>query len=305
MLRPDLPVLPRVQDRMTFLYLEMCEVSRTDSAITAEDKTGVVHIPAAGISVLMLGPGTTVTHRGMELIGDSGVTVIWVGEKGVRYYASGRPLTHSSSLLVRQADMVSNVRKHLEIVRKMYSMRFPDEDVSKLTLQQLRGREGARVRAAYREASEKYGVPWTRRDYKTESFESGDIVNQALSCANAALYGLAHAVIVALGLSPGLGFVHVGHERSFVYDLADLYKAKITIPAAFECAAEQPAQLSGTVRRKVRDAMVNENILETMVKDIYTLFSTEDEPLEAPDVLMIWNVKDEVAAGVNASQENL
>ena len=291
-IKPDIQVLPRIQDRLTFLYLEMCELSRTDSAITAEDKTGIIHIPAAGISVLMLGPGTTVTHRGMELIGDVGVTVIWVGEQGVRYYASGRPLTHASTLLIRQAELVSNVRKHLEVVRKMYSMRFPGEDVSTLTLQQLRGREGARVRAAYKEASEKYGVSWNRRDYKVDDFASGDPINQALSCANAALYGLAHAVIIALGLSPGLGFVHVGHERSFVYDLADLYKAKVTIPAAFACVAEHPAQLSGAVRRKVRDAMVSEHILEMMVKDIYSLFSTSEEPLDAPDVITIWNARD-------------
>ena len=128
-------------------------------------------------------------------------------------------------------------------------MRFPGEDVSALTLQQLRGREGARVKNAYKEAAEKYHVQWSRRDYKVDDFAAGDLVNQALSCANAALYGLAHAVTVSLGLSPGLGFVHVGHERSFVYDLADLYKARITIPAAFSCAAECPPQLSSAVRK--------------------------------------------------------
>ena len=290
-IKPELPLLPRVQDRMTFLYLEMCELSRSDSAITAEDSSGVIHIPAASISVLMLGPGTKVTHRAMELIGDMGVTVIWLGEKGVRYYASGRALTHSSTLLIRQAELVSNVRRHLEVVRKMYSMRFPDEDVSKLTLQQLRGREGARVRAAYRENAEKYHLKWDRRDYKVNDFGASDPANQALSCATAALYGMAHAVIVSLGLSPGLGFVHVGHERSFVYDLADLYKAQIAIPVAFSCAADNPPNLSSVVRVKVRDAMVNEHLLEKMVKDIYTLFSTEEETLTEPDVSVLWDVK--------------
>ena len=290
-LKPEIQVLPRVQDRMTFVYLEMCEISREDSSITAEDKKGAIHIPAAGLSVLMLGPGTTLTHRGMELIGDVGVTVIWVGEKGVRYYASGRSLTHSSALLLKQAEMVTNVRRHLEVVRKMYSIRFPDEDVSKLTLQQLRGKEGARVRSAYREAAKKYHVEWEKREYKVDYFAAGDPVNQALSCANAALYGLAHAVIVAMGLSPGLGFVHVGHDRSFVYDLADLYKAKVTIPISFECAAENPANLSSVVRRKVRDAMVKERILETMVRDVYGLLSTDEEVLEAPEVVVLWDGK--------------
>ena len=73
---------------------------------------------------------------------------------------------------------------------------------------------------------------------------------------HACLYGLAHAVIVALGCAPGLGFVHVGHECSFVYDIADLYKAEVTIPIAFEVAAQAPEDLPAVVRRRVRDAMV-------------------------------------------------
>jgi CRISPR-associated protein Cas1 len=122
-------------------------------------------------------------------------------------------------------------------------MRFPGEDVSKLTMQQLRGREGARVRKAYYAASKKTGISWDGRDYDPQHFETGSPVNQALTAGNACLYGLAHAVIFALGCSPGLGFVHVGHENSFVYDIADLYKAELVIPLAFEVAAENPLDL--------------------------------------------------------------
>ena len=105
-IRPDLQELPQIRDRMTFLYLERCQLSREDCAITIRDERGTVHVPAAGISVLLLGPGTSVTHRAMELIGDAGVTVIWVGEHGVRYYASGHALSRQSSMLIRQARLV-------------------------------------------------------------------------------------------------------------------------------------------------------------------------------------------------------
>lgn len=145
MFRPDLQTLPRIADRMTFLCLEHCRLSREDSAIVARDEQGSVFIPAAAISVLLLGPGTDVTHRAMELIGDMGICAVWVGENGVRYYAGGRPLTHGAGLLIRQAELVSNQRGHLDVVRAMYAMRFPGEDVSGLTMQQLRGREGARM----------------------------------------------------------------------------------------------------------------------------------------------------------------
>lgn len=170
MVKPEIQDLPQIADRITFLYLEHCKINRQDSAITVFDENGVTNIPSGTISVLLLGPGTDVSHRAMELIGDSGISICWVGEHGVRYYAGGRPLTHSSRLIQKQAELVSNQRKHLEVVRKMYIMRFPEEDVSSLTLQQLRGREGSRIRRVYRQESEKWNVPWNGREYRPDDF---------------------------------------------------------------------------------------------------------------------------------------
>ncbi len=297
MIRPELQDLPQIRDRMTFLYLERCQLSRQDSAITVLDDEGIIYIPAAAVSVLLLGPGTTVTHRAMELIGDAGVSIVWVGEHGVRYYAGGRPLTHRSGLLIRQAALVSDKKQHLQVVRKMYQLRFPGEDISLLTLPQLRGREGARVREVYRRAAEEWGVEWNGREYDPENFAGSNPVNQALSAGHVCLYGLAHAVIAAMGCAPGLGFVHVGHEKSFVYDVADLYKAEVTIPIAFEIAAEQPEDLPAVVRRRVRDAMVQQHILERMVHDIKYLLAAEDEPPEdGGNEVRLWNNQREAVA---------
>ncbi|MGN0753220.1 MAG: type I-E CRISPR-associated endonuclease Cas1e [Aristaeellaceae bacterium] len=303
MIRPDLQALPQIRDRMTFLYLERCTIGREDGAITVTEERGCVHVPAASISVLLLGPGTRITHRGMELIGDSGVTVIWVGENGVRYYASGRPLTHRTGLLMRQAALVSNMRSHLQVARQMYQMRFPDEDVSALTMQQLRGREGARVRDIYRRQSAKWHVPWNGRQYAPEDYEAGDAVNQALSAGHACLYGLAHAVIAALGCSPGLGFVHVGHECSFVYDIADLYKAETTIPVAFEIAAQDVEDIGSAVRRRMREEMMKHHLLERMTHDIQTLLHAEDEAVEA-DLVRLWDENGTVQNATSYGKED-
>ena len=304
MIRPDLQALPQVKDRMTFLYLEHCTLERQDGAITVTDENGVVHIPAAAISVLLLGPGTRVTHRAMELMGDTGVGAVWVGEHGVRYYAHGRPLTTRANLLIRQAELVSNTRKHLDVVRKMYQLRFPDENVAHLTMQQLRGREGSRVRNVYRAYAKETGVAWNGRVYNPDDFSSGDAVNQALSAGHACLYGLAHAVIVALGCAPGLGFIHVGHERSFVYDIADLYKSEITIPIAFQTAAEAPEDLPAIVRRRVRDAMVSARILERMVHDIRWLLLPAEESMELEEAIYLWdNQRGVVSNGINYFRE--
>lgn len=174
----------------------------------------------------------------------------------------------------------------------MYLLRFPDEDVSKLTLQQLRGREGARIRNVYKKCSKQWNVDWNGREYDPDDFSNSDAVNQALSAGHVCLYGLAHAVIVALGCAPGLGFIHVGHENSFIYDIADLYKAEITIPLAFELAAtsESSEDISSLMRKRTRDVMVEHHILERMVKDIKQLLC-EDEAQSEKDVLYLWDNK--------------
>ncbi len=295
--KPGLHALPQIKDWLSFVYLEQCQITKKDSAIKVADDKGIIYVPAASISVLMLGPGTLISHRAMELIGDMGVSVVWVGEHGVRYYASGRSLTHSSRLLVKQAALVSNQRTRLAIVRRMYELRFPNENVTGLTLQQLRGREGSRVRAFYRRKSKEYGISWNGRVYDPENFEDGDAVNKALSIGNACLYGLAHAVIAALGCSPGLGFIHTGHENSFVYDIADLYKSEVTVPVAFKVAGEESdisgLNLESKVRRMVRDEFVAKRILERMVRDIRWLLSDGDgdegESSEPRNALYLWD----------------
>ena len=296
--KPELQDLPRVIERISFLYLERCLISRQDSAITVTDERGSVHVPAASLGVLLLGPGTNISHRAMELIGDTGTSVIWVGERGVRYYAHGRPLTHSSRLLSAQAALVTNVRTRLAVARAMYQLRFPNENVSRMTMQQLRGREGARIRSVYREASKKTGVPWGGREYDPEDYYSSNPVNMALSAAHTCLYGISHSVIVALGCSPGLGFIHTGHEKSFVYDIADLYKAETTIPIAFDIAARNPQDIGAETRRAVRDAFVDGQIMQRIVTDIRSLLLKHYEDGKyfdvdegGTDIVTLWDDK--------------
>ncbi len=294
----------RAEDRVSFLYLERCVVSRDSNAITAIDERGTVHIPAASIGALLLGPGTTVSHQAIALLADSGSTAVWIGEHGVRYYAHGSSLARSARLLQAQAEAVTNTRSRLQVAREMYAMRFPGEDVSSQTMQQLRGREGARIRSVYREHSNRTGVTWDRRTFDPDNWEGGDPVNQALSAANSALYGVVHAVVVALGCSPALGFIHTGHHRSFVYDIADLYKAEMTIPLAFDIAAEEVEDLGGETRRRMRDGLYDGKLLTRCSADIRKLLQAEVESSDVPedfgDVISLWDERTgEVAGGVS------
>lgn len=288
--KPELSELGRVRDRVTFLYLEHAKLNRQDSAIRVTDQRGTVFVPTAIISVLMLGPGVDVTHRAMELIGDSGLGVVWVGEWGVREYAHGRALNRSSALLVAQAKLVSNQRSRLAVARKMYQLRFPDQDVSGLTMQELRGKEGARVRRVYLTQSQQTHVAWTRREYNPDDFEASSPINKALTAAHQALYGLSYSVIVALGASPGLGFVHTGHDLSFVYDFADLYKAQVSIPVAFAVTAKygEDADIASKTRLAMRDAFVDGKLLSQMVTDLKALLGVEADETGV-DLISLWD----------------
>ncbi|MGW0505747.1 type I-E CRISPR-associated endonuclease Cas1e [Micromonospora sp. NPDC003241] len=308
----ELSELNRAQDRISFIYLERCVIHRDSNAITATDEKGVIHIPAATLGVLMLGPGTSVTQQAMMLIADNGATVVWVGEHGVRYYAHGRTLARSSRLLIAQAAAVSHRNRRLHVARAMYRMRFPGEDTHTLTMQQLRGKEGARVRRCYREHALRTGVTWNNREYNPDDFDSSDTVNQALSAAHACLYGVVHAVIVAIGASPGLGFVHTGHERSFVYDIADLYKAEISIPVAFDIAASESTDIGADTRRAVRDRVHDGTLLDRCVRDIRSLLLTSSAsgPIDqawldeeaSTDTVHLWDEEGyELAGGRNYS----
>ncbi|MEU3447998.1 type I-E CRISPR-associated endonuclease Cas1e [Streptomyces thermolilacinus] len=260
--------LSRTGDRLSFVYLERCVVHRDANAITAQDAEGTTHIPSATIGTLLLGPGTRITHQAMSVLGETGAAVCWVGEQGVRYYASGRALTRSSSLMEAQARQWANPRGRLAVAREMYRLRFPDEDPAGLSRKELLGCEGRRVKACYRAESARTGVPWRGRRYVPGDFSGGDPVNQAITAAAQCMYGIAHAVVTSVGCSPALGFVHSGHELSFVLDVADLYKTEVGIPVAFDVAAESHDDIGSRTRRALRDRINETALLNRCVDDI-------------------------------------
>ncbi|GCD37828.1 CRISPR-associated endonuclease Cas1 [Streptomyces chrestomyceticus JCM 4735] len=300
--------LARVGDRLSFIYLERCTVHRDDNAITATDADGITHIPAATIGTLLLGPGTRVTHQAMSVLGECGAGVAWVGEHGVRFYAGGRALTRSSALAEAQATAWANQRTRLEVARAMYRLRFPDEDPAGRTRQDLLSMEGRRLKDCYRHGSARTGVPWTRRDYHRDNFAAGDAPNQAVTAAAQCMYGIAHAVVTALGCSPALGFVHSGHERSFVLDIADLYKTDIAIPAAFDAAADGPDDVASGTRRALRTRINEASLLDRCVNDIKTLLhydDTRDTPADDDRMTLQSDGGTHLESGRNYSDEVL
>lgn len=267
----DLSTLPRVADGWTFLYANKVRVERAEHAIELRDQAGRVPVPCAALSSLLLGPGATITHAAVLALAESGCSIVWCGEDGARFYAGGIGETRKAGNLEAQARAWASPRRHADVVRRMYTMRFPEGLPDGLTLEQIRGREGARVRDAYAALARETGVAWSGRAYRQGDWGAADGVNRALSAANACLYGLCHAAIVATGFSPALGFVHVGKALSFVYDVADLYKVDVTVPIAFRVAAAGSFHVETRARRLCREAFVEQRILERIVPDLQRL----------------------------------
>lgn len=310
----DLHLLPKVRDSLSFLYVEHARIEQDDQAIAVWDASGRTPVPCASVTTLILGPGTTVTHAAIRTLAECGCLVLWTGEQGVRLYAQGLGETRSSRLLQRQVTLWADPVGHEGVVRRMYEMRFGEPVGTGDTLQQIRGREGIRVRQTYAQYSRATGVPWNGRAYSRGNWDAADPINRALSAANACLYGVCHSAILSVGCSAALGFVHTGRQLSFVYDVADLYKTAVTIPSAFAVVAEGSEDVERRARRLVRDVVTERQLLRRIVPDLQALFAADqdddvtevaaspDDPDLPPGEL--WGPEGEVTGGINWSVDS-
>ncbi|MDZ4817642.1 MAG: type I-E CRISPR-associated endonuclease Cas1e [Planctomycetota bacterium] len=271
----------RFDDRLSFLYIDRAIIKHSGNGIAIHELDGVTEVPVASLSLLMLGPGVSITHEAIKALADNNCLLVWSGEFGVRFYACGMGGARHSRNLLRQAKLALDERTRLQVVVRMYCARFTDETIDTgLTLQQLRGKEGIRMRQTYADASKATGVPWLGRKYARKDWFAGDPVNRALSAANACLYGLVHAAILSAGYSPAIGFIHTGKQLSFVYDIADLYKAELTIPLAFEIAGRQPKELERDVRTEARRRFHQMHLMKRIIPDMRKLLNVEAEEMD-------------------------
>jgi len=265
---PPLKPIP-MKDRLSVLFVEKGRLDVLDGAFVLVDKNGVrTHIPVGGVACLMLEPGTRVSHAAVTLASRVGCLLVWVGEAGVRLYASGQPGGARADRLLYQAKLALDDAARLKVVRKMYELRFKEKPPERRSVEQLRGIEGARVRKMYELLARQYRVTWSRRNYDADNWGSGDTANRCLSSATACLYGICEAAILAAGYAPAVGFIHTGKPQSFVYDIADIFKFETVIPVAFREAAKDPFDPERNVRLACRDIFRQTKILKRIIPTI-------------------------------------
>ncbi len=269
--------LTRFQDRLTYLYLEKGHIEQDAKSIAYVTEKQRVPVPAADLALLMLGPGTTITHKAICNLADCNCTVVWCGEEGVRFYCHGRGGTHFSANLLRQAALACNARSRRQVVNRMYEKRFGEIIEPETRIEAVRGKEGYRVRAAYQACAKQYGLEWSGRNYDPHTWNSGDPLNRALSAASACLNGIVHAGVVSAGYSAAIGFVHTGKMLSFVYDVADLYKVSEIVPLVFQTVADSDQKVESRVRQACRDLFRQTRFLDRVLPDIREVLHGRDD----------------------------
>jgi CRISPR-associated protein Cas1 len=290
---PHVPLRPiPLKERSGIIFLEHGLLDVVDGAFVLIDKNGArVQLPIGGLACVMLEPGTRISHAAVVTAARVGCLLVWVGEAGVRLYAAGQPGGARADRLLWQAAAALDESARLRVIRHMYTFRFGEEPPARRSPEQLRGMEGARVRAMYKNMARVHGLTWEGRQYDPANWDAADPANRCLSAANACLYGLCEAAILAAGYAPALGFLHRGKPLSFVYDIADLFKFETVVPAAFLVAARAEKRPDGgmTLERQVRiacrDAFRRTGLLEKVIPVIGEMIGASGltPPADAPE----------------------
>lgn len=275
---PPLKPLP-MKDRVSMIFVQYGQIDVVDGAFVVIDKNGVrTHIPVGAVACIMLEPGTRVSHAAVRLAALVGTLLVWVGEAGVRLYASGQPGGARSDRLLYQAKLALDDDLRLKVVRKMYEMRFGEPAPMRRSVEQLRGIEGARVRELYKLLARQYGVQWHARNYDRQQWDAADIPNRCLSAATSCLYGITEAAVLAAGYAPAVGFIHTGKPLSFVYDIADLFKFDTVVPIAFRIAAKGSPSPEREVRLACRDLFRTSKLLGRIIPSIEAVLAAGGVP---------------------------
>lgn len=275
-----------IKDRNSMIFVGMGRIDVRDGAFVVIDEVNGerMHIPVGSICCLLLEPGTRISHAAVKLAATTGTLLIWVGEGGVRLYASGQPGGARSDRLLYQAKLALDEDLRLKVVRKMFELRFGEPAPEKRSIDQLRGIEGARVRKIYDLFAKQHGVSWKGRRYDPKDWEKGDTVNQCISAATSCLYGVTEAAILAAGYAPAIGFLHSGKPLSFVYDIADILKFDTVVPVAFRIAAKGSKEPDREVRIACRQAFRKDKTLNKLIPLIEDVLAAgEILPPEPPD----------------------
>jgi CRISPR-associated protein Cas1 len=273
-------------DRHGLLWLSRGRLSVEDGTLRfvcseSEDlAAGDYAIPYQGVSMILLGPGCTVTHDVLRVLARHGTLLAAVGGGGTKYYTAPPMGQGRSDVARRHATIWANKKRRLDVARRMYAFRFgrvlPHRDIAV-----LRGIEGGRVKEMYRVEAGKFGIPWNGRRYDRANPNAADVPNQAINHAATFVEAAADIAVAATGALPPLGFVHEESSNAFTLDIADLYRGEVTVPLAFQAAHQvldnPELSVERTLRRNAAAEFRKRQLIPKMIDRIKELLDADDD----------------------------
>ena len=285
----ETPRMPHA-DRHGLLWFERGELCVIDGCLhffQGKDSLtpSAVQIPHQTVSMILLGPGSTVTHDALRLLARHGTLMAAVGEDGVRCYTAPPLLPDRSDIARRQAELWGNPRRRISVARHMYALRL-GEILPHRDLDTLRGIEGARVKATYQLMAQRYGIEWKGRHYDRANPNATDIPNQAINHAATAVEAAAAIAVQAVAAIPQLGFIHEDSGQSFILDIADLFRDSITLQIAFTVAkkaATDSQTVDRLVRREAATVFRKQGVIPAMIDKIKQVIRMEESDAAGRD----------------------
>jgi CRISPR-associated protein Cas1 len=241
---------------------------------------GNYQIPHQAVSIILLGPGSSVTHDALRLLARHGCALAAVGEGAVRFYTAPPLLPDSSAAARSQVTLWADLKSRMEVARAMYAMRF-GEFVLTRDIDTLRGQEGARIKRSYQLAAQRFGIPWNGRLYDRANPDASDAPNQALNHAATAMSAAATVAVASLAAIPQLGFIHEDSGQAFVLDIADLYRHDVTLEIAFGAIQESlksKEPFERLVRRRAAKLLRQRAVIPSMIDKIKTSLHLDADP---------------------------
>lgn len=271
-------------DRHGLIWLERGELCVIDGCLnfmTGKDSLTphILQVPHQAVSMILLGPGSSVTHDALRLLARHGTLMAAVGVDGVRAYTAPPLMPDRSDVARRQAELWGNPRRRISVARNMYALRL-GEVLPHKDLDVLRGIEGSRVKTFYKLMADKYGIEWKGRDYDRQNPNATDTPNQAINHAATAVKAAAAIAVQALAAIPQLGFIHEDSGQAFVLDIADLYRDTTTLEIAFtvakNVAAGDDTNIDRLVRREAADVFRKQSVVSSMIDKIKLVLRLEE-----------------------------
>jgi CRISPR-associated protein Cas1 len=273
-------------DRHGLLYLEYGRLSVEDGTlrfVAAQSDcfaAGEYSIPYQAVSMILLGPGTSLTHDVLRLCARHGTLIAAVGEGGVKSYTAPPMGQGRSDVARRHAERWADPKARLDTARRLYAWRFgrvlPHRDI-----ETLRGIEGARMRESYRLVAQRFGIDWEGRRYDRSNPNAANVPNQAINHAATFIEAAADIAVAAVGALPPLGFIHEDSSNAFTLDIADLWRVDLTLPLAFGAARAYLDGKTDNLEREVRKQAVRsfrqQKLIPRMIDRVKALFDVDDD----------------------------